>query len=425
MSTLHITFALLGAAVILAVIAYNLWYNARHAPRKAREAVADATPQSDVRREPALDGSAQALDAPEGLREPGWVDGQGPGPDAAKPTGLFGQGRRVKAKAAQAGQSRATGLTPMPTAAQQDEAQALAVQAAQAGLEPAAHSPSPAAPAPAEPPSQEFDSLVFSVAPLALDKPVSGEAALAALPPTHRIGKKQFLVQGLNIQTRQWEAPHAGSRYSEFQAAIQLANRQGALNELEFSEFVLKTQDFADAIGAEPDFPDMLHEVARGREVDGFAAANDAVLNLMLVAQRATWSPGYINQCAARHGFKPSLTPGRLVLPAVQPHMPPVLALSYDSQAAMADDLDHTPINEILFTLDVPNVDRAENAFERLRHILGELAETMEGNITDPDGRKLPAMAIESIGADLNQLYEALEARGFPAGSPSALKLFS
>ncbi|RMX07503.1 cell division protein FtsZ [Allofranklinella schreckenbergeri] len=418
MSTLHITFAILGVAVILAVIVYNLWYNARYAPRKAREAVADATPQSDVRREPALDGSAQALDAPEGLREPGWVDGQGPGPDAAKPTGLFGQGRRVKSKAAQVGQSGA---------------QALAGQAEEGALESGAPSsasgsePGSAAavPAPADPPSQEFDSLVFSVAPLALDKPVSGEAALAALPPTHRIGKKQFLVQGLNIQTRQWEAPHAGSRYSEFQAAIQLANRQGALNELEFSEFVLKTQDFADAIGAEPDFPDMLHEVARGREVDGFAAANDAVLNLMLVAQRATWSPGYINQCAARHGFKPSLTPGRLVLPAVQPHMPPVLALSYDSQAAMADDLDHTPINEILFTLDVPNVDRAENAFERLRHILGELAETMEGNITDPDGRKLPAMAIESIGADLNQLYEALEARGFPAGSPSALKLFS
>ncbi|MDO4705830.1 MAG: cell division protein FtsZ [Comamonadaceae bacterium] len=424
MSTLHITFALLGAAVILAVIVYNLWYNARYAPRKAREAVADAAPPGDARREPVLDASAQALGAPEGGREPGWVDGQGPGPGAAKPTGLFGQGRRVKAKATQAGQGSATGLrsAPMPTAARPGQAQALAVQA---GLEPAAHSPSPATPAPAEPPSQEFDSLVFSVAPLALDKPVSGEAALAALPPTHRIGKKQFLVQGLNIRTRQWEAPHAGSRYSEFQAAIQLANRQGALNELEFSEFVLKTQDFADAIGAEPDFPDMLHEVARGREVDGFAAANDAVLNLMLVAQRATWSPGYINQCAARHGFKPSLTPGRLVLPAAQPHMPPVLALSYDSQAAMADDLDHTPINEILFTLDVPNVERAENAFERLRHILGELAETMEGNITDPDGRKLPAMAIESIGADLNQLYEALEARGFPAGSPAALKLFS
>ncbi len=46
---------------------------------------------------------------------------------------------------------------------------------------------------------------------------------------------------------------------------MQLANRMGALNEIEFSEFVMKAQGFADAINAAPDFPDMLQEVARAR----------------------------------------------------------------------------------------------------------------------------------------------------------------
>ena len=44
---------------------------------------------------------------------------------------------------------------------------------------------------------------------------------------------------------------------------MQLANRTGALNEIEFSEFVAKVQRFADALGATPDVPDMLQEVAR------------------------------------------------------------------------------------------------------------------------------------------------------------------
>ena len=37
----------------------------------------------------------------------------------------------------------------------------------------------------------------------------------------------------------------------------------GALNEIEFSEFVLKIQHFSDAINGAPEFPDMLDEVAR------------------------------------------------------------------------------------------------------------------------------------------------------------------
>jgi hypothetical protein len=43
---------------------------------------------------------------------------------------------------------------------------------------------------------------------------------------------------------------------------VQLANRTGPLNEIEFSEFVMKAQAFADAVNGAPDFPDMLEEVA-------------------------------------------------------------------------------------------------------------------------------------------------------------------
>lgn len=427
MSSLQTTLIVLGIVVVLAVVAYNQWHHIRHAPRKARRPAKDAPPSAQPsRKEPGLDdtGLAPQPDANNGPQEPS-LSPAAPTSSAAPAehapgTGLFGLGKGLGTTAQAAASGEPAAATPA-TAAPQSSA-ALASSTAPATN---AAAPMPVQSLPPGSPGLEFDSLVFSVVELALDKPISGDAALAAQPPTRRIGKKQFLIQGLNTQTRQWETPHAGSKYSQLQAAIQLANRQGALNEIEFSEFVLKTQEFADAIGAAPDFPDMLHEVARGREIDHFAAQNDAVLNLMLLAKRATWSPGYVQQCAARHGFKPSVTPGRLVLPAVAPHAPPVLVLSYDAQAAMADDLDHVPVHELLITLDLPNVDRTENAFERLRGILDELAETMEAHVTDADGRKLPAMAMDSIGSDIDRLYDALEARGFPAGSPSAMQLFS
>ena len=49
------------------------------------------------------------------------------------------------------------------------------------------------------------------------------------------------------------------------QVGVQLANRTGALNEIEYSEFVVKAQAFADTVNGAPEFPEMLDEVARAK----------------------------------------------------------------------------------------------------------------------------------------------------------------
>ena len=103
-----------------------------------------------------------------------------------------------------------------------------------------------------------LDALIDVIAPISVDAAVSGEAALAAMPATRRAGSKPFAIEGLNALTGAWETPVPGQRYSELQAGVQLANRTGALNQIEFSEFVMKAQAFADAIDGQPEFPDML-----------------------------------------------------------------------------------------------------------------------------------------------------------------------
>ncbi|WP_442975535.1 hypothetical protein, partial [Salmonella enterica] len=92
-----------------------------------------------------------------------------------------------------------------------------------------------------------------------------------------------LLVEGLNAESGEWETPTTGQRYGEFQAGVQLANRSGPLNEIEYSEFVQKVQAFAEPIGALPDFPDMLDAVGRARELDAFASQHDAQLAMRLV----------------------------------------------------------------------------------------------------------------------------------------------
>ena len=105
--------------------------------------------------------------------------------------------------------------------------------------------------------------LANAIALLTIESPISGDMVLSHLPPSRRAGTKPFLIEGLNTETGQWEMPLPGRRYGEFQAGVQLANRTGALNEIEYSEFVQKIQGFAELIGALVDFPDMLDAVAR------------------------------------------------------------------------------------------------------------------------------------------------------------------
>ena len=142
-------------------------------------------------------------------------------------------------------------------------------------------------------------------------------------------------------------------------------------------------------------------------------------------ARNAAWSPGYLHQHAGKLGFVPGAIPGRMVLPASTPGHPPILGLSFPSQAALADDPGQSAIREITLSLDVPHVPRSEQPFVRMRDAAHALAAAMDGMITDDDGRVIPAEALDTIGADLEQLYDTLDARDLSAGSPQARRLFS
>ncbi len=362
MSNFQLGLIIAGALVLIIVVAHNAWSNHRNAPRRAHPPPGAPAEGAAARHEPALEGTPLA--AGQHLDEP--LSGHIVDPHDALEL-------------------------PLPVAERRG------------GL----------------------DALIDAIAPITPEHAIAGDAVLAALPPTRRAGSKPFAIEGLHEDTRQWEAPQAGQRYRHFQAGVQLANRMGALNEIEFSEFVMKTQAFADAIGAAVDFPDMLHEVARARELDQFASEHDAQLTFALRARQAAWSPGYVQQNAARLGLAPGPVPGRMVLPVAVAALPPLLVLDYDVQAALSDDPEQTALREVTLSLDVAQVARAEQPFARLRQVAEELCQAMDGVLCDGNGVPLPAMAMDPIAADLEQLYDQLDERELSAGSALARRLFS
>jgi hypothetical protein len=233
------------------------------------------------------------------------------------------------------------------------------------------------------------------------------------------------LVEGLDAETGEWEAPLSGKRYGELQAGVQLASRTGPLNEIEYSEFVQRMQAFAEGVGGSLDAPDMLDVMARARELDNFASAHDAQLAVHLHARGAAWSVGYIQQHARRHGFVPGVVPGRLVYAAAEEGAPPVLTLTFDAQAALADEPDRAAVRDVTLAFDVPQTASEAEPFQAWQAAAQALAVGMDADVVDDNGRPLSNAGFEAIGAELGQLYAALEGRDLAAGSAAARRLFS
>jgi FtsZ-interacting cell division protein ZipA len=437
MSTLQIGLAIAGGVVLVGVVVHSTWTSRKNKPRQAQPLPQDAV-DSSASTAPSLEHSQEpAFDAPVDKAYTPLVSEREPAPQSSQ-SGQFSEptldpvsdmartmmqeatlhAQRVPDDAELARMAKAQVKTP-PLAPVQPTRPNLApmIDKVMAGG---------AATAMLQPEKRpNLDGLIDLIAAVEVDLPVSGEAAMAALPTTRRVGSKLFGVEGLNTQSGRWEAPRSGHRYSAFQTGVQLANRTGALNEIEFSEFVLKTQTFADGINGAPEFPDMLEVVGRARELDGFASAHDAQLSFTLKAVKAAWSPGYVHQNAARLGFVPGVIPGRMVVPAATAGLPPILGLTFDTQAAMSEDPAQSAIRVLTLSLDVPQVDRAEEPFARMIQTALELAREMDGAVTDDNGQPLSEPAVGAIARDLMALYNTLDARDLSAGSPQARRLFS
>jgi hypothetical protein len=270
-----------------------------------------------------------------------------------------------------------------------------------------------------------IDPLIDAVASLAIDQPASGETLIAHLPPSRRAGGKPFSIEGRNTETGEWEPPATQTWYREVQAGVQLSNRLGPINEIEYSEFVQKLQVFADAIGATPDFPDMLDVVARARELDAFASEHDAQLAMRLRPRRNAWPLPFVQQHASRHGFVPGVTPGRLVLPGSEDGAPPMLTLHFDPQAALAEDPRLARIEEVVLVFDVPHTAAVDQPFNAWCAAGRALALGLDALVSDDKGFPLHPDAFPQVGSELGALYTQLAARDLAAGSAAARRLFS
>jgi hypothetical protein len=267
------------------------------------------------------------------------------------------------------------------------------------------------------------DRRIDCIVPIRLAGPLAGDKVIPLAQRLRRAGSKPVHIEGKPEGGGAWELLQNGVRYEELRAAAQLANRSGPLNELEFSEFVTGVQQFADAIDAAPEFPDMMETVSMARELDGFAAQCDAQLSINVLSDGAPWSANYVQAVASQDGLLLSRDGTRFV--KLDAKQSPVFMLQFGDTNFLRDDLTYKGGQMITLVLDVPVADEDILPFRLMCDYAKSLAERIGGRVVDDQRRPLPENALQSIDKQLMTLYAKLEQAGIPAGSPATRRLFS
>jgi hypothetical protein len=411
-----------GAVVVGGVVVYNAWQSAkvrRRMPRPMPSDAADPLSRDDHEEQSPFIAPARPTTRREGA--------PGEPTDAQRVEPTFGAAAPLDTPADIQAETTSPNGFPEGDGEAADPRAHGAAQSGQPGAAGGSGEPvepiMPAATTISAAPPAVVDRRIDCIVPIRLGAPVAGDKVLPLAQRLRRAGSKPVHIEGKPEGGGAWELLQNGVRYDELRAAAQLANRNGPLNELEFSEFVSGVQQFADALDGAPEFPDMMETVSMARELDGFAAQCDAQLSINVLSDGAPWSANYVQAVASQDGLLLSRDGTRFV--KLDAKQSPVFMLQFGDTNFLRDDLTYKGGQMITLVLDVPVADEDILPFRLMCDYAKSLSERIGGRVVDDQRRPLPETALLAIEKQLMTLYAKLEQAGIPAGSPVTRRLFS
>ena len=249
----------------------------------------------------------------------------------------------------------------------------------------------------------------------------------AAQAPWSATPGKPVQWLGLDDKTARWRVllPQDAGSVVQLAVALQLADRAGAVNESMLTTFFSNVHALAQRFGGLVELPEAGVVLRRAVELDAFCADVDLQLVLHVVPRE-----GSLNEMLGAK-LKPLIDAAALRLEgerfvAVDAAGAEVFALGCQNAAGFNPArIESQGLASLAFSIDVPRVAEGAAGFDRMLGFARQCAETLGGQLADPHKKPLPEATIEAIRLRIADLQGQMLARGIPAGSVRALRLFS
>lgn len=268
--------------------------------------------------------------------------------------------------------------------------------------------------------SMTVDDEIHAIVTLEPESLLSGERAWSLLHAFRHAGRQPVLLVG--VRGDHQEPIRPGQRYEAILVAVQLANRSGPLNEIEWSEFVAALQHVCEQIPASCEIPDMRETTTRARALDALCVPLDAQIGINLASTHDGWTGEQVASLARDLGL--ILRPDGRFHALDEQGATLFVLQNGDGGAFRADTLESQLTSRLTLLLDVPRAPQSRDPFARLVEMANKLAQSFDASIVDDQSRVLSPEALASIGRQIEPVYAKLTDAGMPAGSPRALALF-
>ena len=389
MSDLQIGLLVVGVAVVAAVLVFN-WIQERRF-RKQADAAFQA-PVADALMQPAAASRDTHERVEPGLREPAF--------DARE------------------ADVHADLSTPAAPFVQADPSPAARAEPAVAPAVPRTPGPSASAPAAA------YDELIEYRARIGSDG-VMANAFADAFSQTRTLGKAVRWL-GLPVGATAWEdiEPWRDARYQQVVVTMQLADRNGAVQEEQLAALCDVLQAMAQTHGLRLACDDMVDALERAQAIDRFCVDVDVLIGLNVVAR----GEGAVNLTRIVHEAESSgmVLGGDGVFQLLDSRGEPLYALcNHDAEPFALEAVEGQTSQGVTLQFDVPRVPDGLKVFDGMVAFGRKLASETGGILVDDNLRPLTDTGIEKIRSQLMHIYERMEARGVPSGSRRSLRLFS
>lgn len=231
-----------------------------------------------------------------------------------------------------------------------------------------------------------------------------------------------FALDTARGKWRQLDAHNAG-RFQQFCCALQIADRRGPLSGGEMVSFFEGLQKLGDRFLAVVDYPQREAVLADANAVDAFCAGVDAQIAVHVVAAQAPFSGSTLAGIVEGAGlqlrgdgqFHAEDGEGRTLFTVG----------NLEAALFAATEMPRLQTHGVTLTVDVPRVAEGVHAFDRMIALALRLAESLGGEIVDDNRARLGEPALLKIRQTVEQFQQQMMQQGLPAGSATALRLFS
>lgn len=232
---------------------------------------------------------------------------------------------------------------------------------------------------------------------------------------------KSVQLIGLISDMEAWEPVRHDAEYTAVSVSLQLVDRRGCVTLRELFEFEGIGLQLASLLDAKPYRGNVDSAFDRAKSLDQFCTEVDIQVALHVVGMNVTVDQVKHNLEALNFSLEED---SRYRCRDRQGQV--ILSITLDVPSkVMADELKMLRVSKLSVELDVPRVpDDVENYLLQCTTAT-ELAKSLGGSVVDDRQNAVSHAALELIGVEVRNVWDAMRKRGIPAGSPLALRLFS